>query len=1057
MANFSLDSLSNDPAFNFLNILSNCSEDDNSFISTDSPYSCTEISCHYMCETEFTDKFSSLRNPTVLSLNIQSLPAKFVEFCAIINSLMAKNCAPDIICLQEIWRLTDSSFFNLHGYHPLEFKSRHNDAQGGGVGIYVKNNLNYTLNEEMSVFHDRILETIFVNVSFGSKTFLIGSVYRTGTQHPTLTPKDQFSLFSELLSSLSDQINLKKMETYIFGDINLDCLKYGTCAFVTDYVDLLFSHGMLQLITKPTRCTLTSATVIDHVITNSNCTSYASIILVSQISDHFPIFHFLSIRKPQNKAKTVSSRDFSDTNIGRFNDDLSAKDWSPVLSTMDAQCSYNNFLEIFSTSYDLHLPIISKKFNKNFHKKEPWMTGGLLTSRRSKIKLEKGHFASPSAISLQLFKNYRNIYNKLLRAAKRLYFEQELKLNQSNSKKSWELIKTVLNKKSEKNSSISNIIIDNTVITDPCDMSNYFNEFFTSVSSKIVDDINPSSFPPDDKCNDDIPIFSLNEIPVSATEIINATNLLQPKKTCDITGISVWLLQKIISSISAPLTHIFATSFSMGIVPQQLKTAKVIPVFKSGRKDLMDNYRPISLLSCFSKILEKIVCARLTNFLDTNNLITSSQFGFRKNHSTVHPLVHFLNFVSTSLDKKEHSIAIFCDLRKAFDTVDPGILLSKLKKMGIRGVELLWFQDYLTNRKQLVHINGSNSFLRAVLLGVPQGSILGPLLFLIYINDLPLCSELIALLFADDTTLLLSGPNIDDLVAKANSELKKITDFFRAHKLALHPEKTKFLLFTHSNEARAHPTCLKLDFNNNDALFSDSKLITNLTRVTSESTVPAIKFLGVFFFKFQINSVASKVSKSMFFLRSAKNLVSPQTLKTIYYAIVHPHFIYCIQIWSCTNPGNLKTLVLKQKNAIRIINEASFNAHTEPLFKKSKILPLPSLVQFFKLQIMHQFTLNALPQSFSSTWIRNSDRRNEDQPILRNHLEFFIPPCRLSSSNFFPTVNFPRTWCEFPDNSIKTAKTKNEFKSKLKYFFLEKLSSTVNCTRQLCPQCHLLG
>ena len=151
--------------------------------------------------------------------------------------------------------------------------------------------------------------------------------------------------------------------------------------------------------------------------------------------------------KPQNKAKTVSTRDFSDTNIGRFNDNLSAKDWSPVLSTMDAQSSYNNFLEIFSTSYDLHLPIISKKFNKNFHKKEPWMTGGLLTSRRSKIKLEKGHFASPSAISLQLFKNYRNIYNKLLRAAKRLYFEQELKLNQSNSKKSWELIKTVLNKK----------------------------------------------------------------------------------------------------------------------------------------------------------------------------------------------------------------------------------------------------------------------------------------------------------------------------------------------------------------------------------------------------------------------------------------------------------------------------------------------------------------------------------------------------------------------------------------------------------------------------------
>ena len=129
--------------------------------------------------------------------------------------------------------------------------------------------------------------------------------------------------------------------------------------------------------------------------------------------------------------------------------------------------------------------------------------------------------------------------------------------------------------------------------------------------------------------------------------------------------------------------------YGLGIVPQQLKTARVIPVFKSGRKDSMDNYRQISLLSCFSKILEKIVCSRLTSFLDTNNLITSSQYGFRKNHSTVHPLVHFLNFVSTSLDKKEHSIAIFCDLRKAFDTVDPGILLNKLKKMGVRVVSRL--------------------------------------------------------------------------------------------------------------------------------------------------------------------------------------------------------------------------------------------------------------------------------------------------------------------------------------------------------------------------------
>jgi hypothetical protein len=180
----------------------------------------------------------------------------------------------------------------------------------------------------------------------------------------------------------------------------------------------------------------------------------------------------------------------------------------------------------------------------------------------------------------------------------------------------------------------------------------------------------------------------------------------------------------------------------------------VVPIFKSGDKNVMDNYRPISLVSNFSKIIEKIVCNRLTTFLETNNIICNEQFGFRKNHSTVHPMTQFMNFVSNAHNDKEHVIAIYCDLRKAFDTVDHNILFKKLQKIGIRGSELLWFKNYLTGRKQFVHINGTNSSLLDILLGVPQGSILGPILFLIYINDLPLCSALKALLFADDTKLL---------------------------------------------------------------------------------------------------------------------------------------------------------------------------------------------------------------------------------------------------------------------------------------------------------------
>jgi Reverse transcriptase (RNA-dependent DNA polymerase) len=210
----------------------------------------------------------------------------------------------------------------------------------------------------------------------------------------------------------------------------------------------------------------------------------------------------------------------------------------------------------------------------------------------------------------------------------------------------------------------------------------------------------------------------------------------------------------------------------------------------------MNNYRPISMLNVFSKIFEKIVANRLSSFLELNNLISNSQFGFHRKHSTVQPLTKFLNFISKANNANHHCLAIFCDLQKAFDTCDHCILISKLSRMGLRDIELNWFKDYLSNRKLMVSINGFNSKLLSIKIGVPQGSILGPLLFLIYINDLPLCSRFLSLLFADDTTLLIAHENFDILIQMANVEFKKVTDFFRFNKLSLHPLKTNCMIFS---------------------------------------------------------------------------------------------------------------------------------------------------------------------------------------------------------------------------------------------------------------------
>ena len=657
-----------------------------------------------------------------------------------------------------------------------------------------------------------------------------------------------------------------------------------------------------------------------------------------------------------------------------------------------------------------------------------------------------------------------------MKLAKKLFYEKELVRHQSNLKKTWSIICLAIKRRSKNNSAnLSFLHINGRDVNDPLELANSLNEFFTTAPSLIVNEIHPTDVdfhetPSVD--NPNLPIFSFQNTPVSEMEILSAIKLLESKKSCDFNGLSMFFLKNFVNELVKPLHHIITCSLKSGIVPSQLKIAKIIPVFKSGNAALMDNYRPIALLSNFSKILEKIVSIRLYSFLETNNILSGSQFGFRQGHSTVHPMVHFLNFVSNAFEKKHHALAIFCDLRKAFDTVDSNILFKKLHNMGIRGSELQWFKSYLTERKQFVCVNGKISSMKNVKIGVPQGSILGPLLFLIYINDLPFSTLLYPLLFADDTTLLASGPDIDNLFDTVNSELQKVTYFFRINKLALHPNKTNYILFSNSQAARNTNRVLYIN-NNNPNCVADPSLISPISRVSGDDDNPTVKFLGIYIdplltFKHHVQSISKKISSSLYFLRAAKNVLTKKALTTVYYSLIHSHLIYAIQIWSCCTTAHTNLLFRKQKQAIRIINNSLYNAHTESLFKMCRILPLPKLVDFFKLQFMFHFKQGFLPHSFAEVWTTNEARRRhlEDNPNLfnyrlRNDDDLYIPPARLSSTERFPLVNFPRLWSQFNENEIKIQRNKIIFNNSLKKYFLNQLQANFICERLLCPHCLL--
>jgi hypothetical protein len=365
-----------------------------------------------------------------------------------------------------------------------------------------------------------------------------------------------------------------------------------------------------------------------------------------------------------------------------------------------------------------------------------------------------------------------------------------------------------------------------------------------------------------------------------------------------------------------------------------------------------------------------------------------------------------------------YCIGIFLDLKKAFDVCSHSILLKKLTKMGINGNTHKWFANYLAGRSQRVDINGILSDELSLDISVIQGSILGPILFLCYINDFYAATSLFSVLFADDTTCLSQSKNLNELILYTNQELQKIAEWFRSNKMAVNTAKTKFIVFRTHGKVINNNECVLLFNNNEPGQPNDPNLIYPIERIYNEGQEKCFKLLGVLFDEYlsfdpHISHICSKVSKSLFCINRIKNFVGQDSLKKLYYAMIHSHLTYCLNIYSCANTTNLQRLRIKQKEAIRVISHAGYRDHTSPLFKQNLILPLDEMIKFAALKFMHNYANKRLPFSFNEIWLQNRDLN--PNRVLRNANDLKVPSHHLATVKRFPFFTFPRIWNEESD------------------------------------------
>lgn len=704
-------------------------------------------------------KSSQSKKVKIGHLNVRSLFTGFEEF-----SDLVLNNNFDIMCVSETWLNKDlpSDIVSIPNY---SFFRKDRLSRGGGVGIYVRNNLNtvQVLNDSESI---EGVEHIWIELKTGADRVLIGVIYRA--------PSNNINHFLEYLDNLVSYITPQFQNILILGDLNVDQLYNNPVS------QCMTSYDFQQLIKEPTRITNTSQKIIDVIFANNyNLVIDSGTINAEAISDHSVVFCELNMFVPRPEPIFISYRNFKNFNKREFDEDLNNIPWENILYLNNIEDKIELLNSYILELFDTHAPYITSRISKPY---APWLTHNLKQMMKQRDKALSKYKRTKSTDDHTYYKQMRNLVTNAVTKEKAAYltFQQ----NNVNKKELWKSIKYLNMKK-------------RTVTDIPNDLKhpNNLNDYFLSVFSPPNNCLDKTNFYKSNKHDNNFKFtFRLATIEEVKSEIYNLKSNAYGKD-----NICAKMLQLCLPAVCPYVTHIVNCCLETGYYPEMWKISLVKPLPKTANPQAYNELRPISILPTMSKIVERIINVQMYDYVTENNILSDLQSGFRKQYSTSTLLLNVTDNIIRDLDNGLATALILLDFSKAFDTLDHALLLSKLQYYGFDPISINFFESYLGNRRQQVVIDNTYSEIALVTSGVPQGSVLGPILFLIYTADIfnvVKYSEIQA--FADDTQLSFSfKPHLVDIACtRINHDLESLSEYSRSHNLKLNTNKCNVIIFT---------------------------------------------------------------------------------------------------------------------------------------------------------------------------------------------------------------------------------------------------------------------